>query len=255
LRRIQHTDFVAYAPKSVKNEEKGVFRTLLIVFKEKFMLKRKISALALCLAVSALCVTGAFAQVTVSGGLALSSVDDITVKGDGTSTNPNIDSDTGVGGNLFVDWLLPTGIPLSLGFEVGVDGAKFTVENYYNETMTAIPLLLRAAYHFDLHPKLDLYVVGKIGYVIGIWQGEWRDEAESSGATIEDPVGGFGFGIDAGVAWYFNSKVGVFAEVGFDKYALETKVKFPTEYQSGGVSYTLEAPFNRFLTAGISGKF
>jgi hypothetical protein len=227
------------------------------------MLKRKIFALALCMTVSALCVTGAWAQVTVSGGLALSSVDDIKVKGDGAGSY-DIDSDTGVGGNLFVDWLIPTGIPLSLGFEAGVDGAKFTIENYYNETMTAIPLLLRAAYHFDILPKLDLYVVGKIGYVTGIWEGDYRDYVDKSGGTV-DPIGGVGFGFDVGAAYYFNSKIGIFIEVGFDKYNLKTKLKtgsdeYYDEYSNTyhsieGNNYTLEAPFNRFLTVGISGKF
>jgi hypothetical protein len=209
------------------------------------MLKRKIFALALCMTVSALCVTGAFAQVTVSGGFALSSVEDIEISG---GMSPTIDSDIGLGGNLFVDYLLPINVPLSLGFEVGVDNASFKTGNgRYKDSITAIPLLVRAAYHFDLLPKLDLYVVGKIGYAPGIWTGDNRDDVESMGGRV-DPVGGIGFGFDVGVAYYFNSKIGVFAEVGFDQYGLETKVKFD------GDSSTLRAPFRRFLTAGFSFK-
>ncbi|MDR2343017.1 MAG: porin family protein [Spirochaetaceae bacterium] len=208
------------------------------------MEKRKIFALAACLTVSAVCVTGVFAQVTVSGGFALSSVKEIKMSGD---YDPDIEADVGLGGNLFVDYLLPLSIPLSLGFEAGVDGASFE-SGTLKDTITAIPLLLRAAYHFDLLPKLDLYVVGKIGYVIGIWTGENRDYFEKNNTTV-DAVGGVGFGIDVGAAYYFNSKFGLFAEAGFDDYALETKIK------NDSFSATLKAPFNRFLTFGVSGKF
>jgi hypothetical protein len=213
------------------------------------MLKRKILALAALLPVSAVCVTGAWAQVTVSGGFALSSVENIEMSYAGGTESPTIDSDMGLGGNLFVDYLLPLNFPMSLGFELGFDSASFKSGNgNYVDTMSAVPLLLRAAYHFDILPKLDLYVVGKIGYVIGIWEGDSKDQLASMGGTIE-PGGGIGFGFDAGAAYYFNSKVGVFAEVGFDQYALETKVKILE------ASATLKVPFNRFLTAGISGKF
>ena len=159
-----------------------------------------------------------------------------------------VESDIGVGGNLFVDYLLPIGIPLSLGGEVGVDSASFKYAGIYTDTVIAIPLLLRAAYHFDLLPKLDLYVVGKIGYVIGIWEGETKDMVKSIGASVGD-IGGIGFGFDVGAAYYFNSKLGAFAELGFDDYALESEIT------SSGYNQTLKAPFNRFLTIGVSGKF
>ncbi|MDR0683652.1 MAG: outer membrane beta-barrel protein [Spirochaetaceae bacterium] len=194
---------------------------------------------------SAVCVTGAFAQVTVSGGFALSSVKDIEVSGSGSQ---GVEADIGAGANLFVDYLLPIGIPLSLGGEVGVDSASFKYDENYTDTVIAIPLLLRAAYHFDLLPKLDLYIVGKIGYVIGIWEGETKDAVKSLGASVGD-IGGIGFGFDVGAAYYFNSKFGLFAEVGFDDYALESEIT------GSGYNQTLKAPFNRFLTIGVSGKF
>jgi hypothetical protein len=109
-------------------------------------------------------------------------------------------------------------------------------------------MLVRAAYHFDLMPKLDLYLVGKIGYVPGIWTGVAKDDLESGGVTV-GAIGGFGFGFDAGVAYYFNSKFGLFGEGGFDAYLLRSKMT------DGNDSATLKAPFYRFLTIGISGKF
>jgi hypothetical protein len=213
------------------------------------MAKRRFFMFALCLVLAAGCVTGAFAQVTVSGGLALSSLTGVKLSGSfaGTSS-PKVDSGIGIGGNVFVDYLLPIGLPLSLGAEIGIDGTKFTIESWGEETVTAIPLLLRAAYHFDLVPKLDLYVVGKIGYVFGTWKGDQKTWLEDNQVTVGS-IGGFGFGIDAGVAYYFNSTMGAFAEVGFDDYMLKSKL-------SGfGISETLDAPFHRFLTAGISAKF
>ena len=192
--------------------------------------------------------SGVFAQVTVSGGFALSSIDRVNVTGGGS---PNIDSEIGFGGNIYADYLLPVSVPVSLGLEVGLDTAKFTLKESgesYKETVTAVPLLVRAAYHFDLLPRLDLYVVGKIGYTFGSWSGDYRDYADDAGFTI-DPLGGVAFGFDVGVAYYFSPTIGIFGEAGFDNYALEGKIK--SDYGSS----TLEAPFSRFLTIGISFKF
>jgi hypothetical protein len=222
--------------------------------KGETMTKRKFFMIAACLVFSAVCVTGAFAQVTISGGLALSSLKGLTVDGnDGMS----VDSGIGMGGNLLVDYLLPISIPLSLGGEVGFDATKFKVSaiGTAEDSIFAIPLLFRVAYHFDLLPKLDLYVVGKIGYVIGIWTGDIKDSLENYGATV-DTIKGLGFGFDAGVAYYFNSKVGIFIEAGFDNYGLKSKIKEEGGYGSSYAGYenTLEAPFRRFLTAGFSFK-
>jgi hypothetical protein len=131
---------------------------------------------------------------------------------------------------------------------VGVDSASVKSPGDNEDTIIGIPLLLRAAYHFDLMPKLDLYLVGKIGYVPGIWKGDNKDFLEESGADV-GALGGVGFGFDVGAAYYFNSKLGIFGEGGFDGYMLRSKIKF------GGESMTFKAPFYRFLTVGISGKF
>ncbi|MDR2194501.1 MAG: porin family protein [Treponema sp.] len=184
---------------------------------------------------------GASAQITVSGGLALSQLD-----ADGEQTLSGLDGGIGFGGNVYVDYILPINIPLSLGAEVGVDSAKF--DSDFDDTMLAIPVLARVAYHFDILPKLDLYVVGKIGIAFGSWKGETKDAAEDAGASVKTPPG-FAFGFDVGAAYYFTSTIGVFAEAGFDRYDLSAKLS------AGGSSFTLKAPFNRFFTVGISAKF
>jgi hypothetical protein len=175
-------------------------------------------------------VTGAFAQITVSAGLALSRV---SAEAPGYS----LDGKMGIGGNVYLDYLLPINIPLSLGGEIGVDTSTL-FDAPYEDRVVAIPILLRVAYHFDLFPKLDFYVVGKLGYAIG---------TITSGPDEEylDSAGGFAFGIDVGAAYYFTSFVGVFAEAGIDDYMIETK--FTTGLK-------VDTPFYRFLTFGLSFK-
>jgi hypothetical protein len=248
------------------------------------MTKRKMLTLSLCLAASVVCVTGAFAQVTVSAGMALSVVKDFKIDGntgEAADVKRTITSENGWGGNLLVDYLLPISIPLSLGLEVGVNNSAFKVTrtetqethdddgeyaeeitDKWEDSMKAIPLLLRMAYHLDLLPKLDLYLVGKIGYVIGIWEGEYKDWEKSWKSKIE-PVGGLGLGIDVGAAYYFNSKLGVFVEAGFDSYMLTTKVTGKVEegevigdyiYDAIDWNYTINALFSRIVTFGLSAK-
>ncbi|MDR0383487.1 MAG: hypothetical protein LBH50_05820, partial [Spirochaetaceae bacterium] len=95
---------------------------------------------------------------------------------------------------------------LSLGVEFGVDGATLKAKSPYSgeEKITAIPLLLRVAYHFDLFPKLDLYAVGKIGYSFGLWTGDNRDIYDNMPNVTVGTTGGFGWGIDLGISYYFS---------------------------------------------------
>jgi hypothetical protein len=182
----------------------------------------------------------AYAQVTISGGFALSYMS-------AESTYQSIEGDIGVGGNLYVDWLLPIRIPLSIGVEAGVDTSSFTAEGW-TDTVFVFPILARVAYHFDLMPKLDLYLVGKAGVAFGSWSGPSRDYALQGGGNIDLPPG-LAFGIDLGVAYYFTSVIGIFAEAGFDRYGMSAKVT------GRNVNGAFDVPFSRFLTAGLSVKF
>jgi hypothetical protein len=213
------------------------------------MMGRRFAALAGCLTLSLVCALDAFAQITVSGGFALSSVSGVELDG----YKADVEGKVGVGGNVFVDYLLPINIPLSLGFEAGLNSGSVEGDGL-KDTVLAIPLLLRAAYHFDLMPKLDLYLVGKIGYVPGIWTGDNKKMLETVGGDI-GMMHGIGFGFDIGAAYYFNSKFGFFGEGGFDAYLLKSRITFPGSFQVQEANATLEAPFYRFLTIGISGKF
>ncbi|MDR0655007.1 MAG: porin family protein [Treponema sp.] len=190
---------------------------------------RTIVFLALLAGVS----TGAFAQFTISGGFALS-----TMTAELEGLDYSVEGGVGVGGNVYLDYLLPISIPLSLGFEIGVDSATIGIGDWEDKVL-AIPLLLRTAYHFDLMPKLDLYAVAKIGYVIGaLVDGPDKEYFKSSG--------GVGFGIDVGAAYYFTSIFGLFGEAGFDGYMLETKL------EGYGTEFSFNTPFYRFVTIGVS---
>lgn len=193
------------------------------------------------LAVLALIITAgaANAQITISGGFALSGAE---IK------RSNLDGETGVGGNIYLDYLLPISIPLSLGLEFGYDTSTFPYDGG-EDVAIAIPLLLRAAYHFDLLPKLDLYLVGKIGFAFGDARGDSVDWAENSGYSWETS-GGLGIGFDVGIAFYFSSLAGVFAEAGFDRYNGKYTVTGPSNERD-----STRVEFNRFLTAGLSLKF
>jgi hypothetical protein len=124
--------------------------------------------------------------------------------------------------------------------EVGIDTASVE-ENGLEVTGFAVPLLLRAAYHFDLMANLDLYAVGKIGFVLG--SGEAYGESESG-------YNGVGFGFDVGAAYYFVPRFGAFAKAGFDRYNAQKEFD---EKDYG--KYTVKIPFTRFLTFGVSTKF
>ncbi|MDR1215936.1 MAG: porin family protein [Treponema sp.] len=196
------------------------------------MIKKRIFMVMTLALLSTVFAAGVFAQVTISGGFALSSTDSVSVSGGSTP----IEGSVGMGFNIYADYLLPISIPLSLGFELGYDASKLEYGGA-SATLGAIPLLIRAAYHFDLMSNLDLYLVGKIGYAIGTY----------SESGLED-IGGVAFGFDAGVAYYFTPIVGAFLEAGFDDYAIEANI-------AGESSAKVKAAFFRFLTFGISTKF
>ncbi|MDR1986269.1 MAG: porin family protein [Treponema sp.] len=200
----------------------------------------------------------AFGQITISGGFALSSA---TLKYTDTGAVEQTDA-IGIGGNVYLDYLLPISIPLSLGFEIGVDSASTEASDGFKDDILAVPLLVRVAYHFDLMPRLDLYAVGKIGYAFGSWSGDtydWINENDGVNYRGYKTTGpsGFAFGFDVGAAYYFTPTIGVFIEAGFDRYSLnaETTGEYAEGYGWASEKIEVELPFTRFLTFGISTKF
>jgi hypothetical protein len=193
--------------------------------------KKGFLKVALFLALFTALTMGVSAQVTISGGFALSNMEVEGVTG--------LSNEVGLGGNIYADYLLPISVPLSLGFEVGFDTAAVSGSGV-KLTGNAIPLLVRAAYHFDLMANLDLYVVAKVGYVLGSAKEEFSGQSKNY-----DGFGGIGLGFDVGAAYYFTPRIGAFAEAGFDRYNLEKDIN----------GYTVKTLFSRFFTVGVSTKF
>jgi opacity protein-like surface antigen len=215
--------------------------------KENFMAKKSIFIVVAAALLSTVCVAGAFAQddskagasaqskpkaVTIGAGFAMSSRPQIEVNG-----SPQTDSGGGAGINVFGDYRLPIGVPLSLGLESGFSSSDVTPGD---GSLTVIPILFRVGYHFNPGTKLDFYLVGKIGYAMG---------KIDVGGQIDESMSGLAFGFDVGVAYYFIPSVGAFLEVGVTRYGLETDI------EEQGQSATIEAPFNHFLTLGIAFRF
>jgi opacity protein-like surface antigen len=194
-----------------------------------------------CLAVlAALAISGAAnAQVIVSGGF---TVPFVSVTEKRTNYRGNFsDLESGIGGNLSFDFLLPVNIPLSLGFEVGID--RFSYVNEEFGSILAIPILFRGAYHFDVMPKFDLYLVGKFGYALSTWIGN-EDWLKGSGNPH-----GFAFGFDLGFAYYFTSVLGVFGEAGYDHYMLSIEGR--NDGNDRWSWFKIATYFYRFFTFGL----
>jgi hypothetical protein len=200
------------------------------------MEKKRLLKAALFIGLFLAAAVGASAQVTISGGFAMSILELEDYESD--------DGGVSLGANLYADYLLPIGIPLSLGLEIGYDTAMLTDDLDTGDQLSfegyVIPLLARVAYHFDLMAKLDLYLVGKIGFVFGTAVFDYNGWTTSI-ETTEEGVDGFGFGIDLGAAFYFTPRIGIFAEAGYDRY--------------NGEKDDFTMGFIRFYTVGISTKF
>jgi hypothetical protein len=215
------------------------------------MAKKGIVRTMIAMLLSIMCAVGVFAQITISGGAAMSVLGSLKTPGYGDfDTHATVD----LGGNVYLDYFLPIDIPLSLGIETGVDisGISIRLDTTFSETIMVIPILIRAAYHFDLFSKLDLYLLGKIGYVFGEWKGGFKDYLEKQEKITFGAVpSGMAFAFDLGAAYYFTSVFGIFVEGGFDHYGLTIKGK--KEGSSDVLEF--ETQLKRFLTAGLSIKF
>jgi hypothetical protein len=163
----------------------------------------------------------AVSKITLHGGLAVGNAS--ISFGDSTPTG-----NSAIGVDVSGDYRLPMKLPLSVGAEVAL-------LNSSEGKVGAFAILVRAAYHFNKNPKLDIYPLFKIGYDFGF--GDMADLAE-------DGLKGAAFGLKLGVAYYFTSKLGAFAEAGIESYSL---IK-----NSGANKPNLEV--NHGFTIGVSYK-
>jgi hypothetical protein len=186
----------------------------------------------------------------VKAGFQLGNIANPTV----TNMSMSMDGKAAFGGQAAFDYVFNFG--LSVGGEVGVLSAK-AESGTFKDTFTAIPILARVGYHLSalgfLPKNMDLYFLGKMGFVPGVWSGDSKDYLDEllemyGGSSIDNPKG-FGFGFDVGYAFYFTPIVGIFAEAGFERYLLKSEVSVE------GSTYEAESPMNKFFTLGLALKF
>jgi hypothetical protein len=159
-----------------------------------------------------------FTQVGVGGGFAVETPrNSYDWKGEVTLA----------GGSVAVDYVLPIGVPLSIGAEVGF---------YYgigNTLVIDLPVMGRIGFHPNIagSPELDTYVVGKCGY--DFLAGD----------------GGLSFGLDIGVCYYLFEGIGVFAEAGFDA------TLYTFTYTSDANIDKVDGLAGRYITIGVRKPF
>jgi hypothetical protein len=120
----------------------------------------------LVLVLASVLAGGAWAQekvskITINGGFAMGNgtMQVVYNSAGHTKSEPKPASGAFVSG----DYRLPMKLPLSVGGELGF----FNCED---AKAGAIPILVRAAYHFSFNkiPKLDIYPLVKVGFALGI---------------------------------------------------------------------------------------
>jgi hypothetical protein len=156
------------------------------------------------------------------------------------------DTSTLLGGNLIVEYALPVA-GLTVGLETGYLGSavKASIGDDPELSVGVIPLLARVGYHPDLGiHNLDVYVATKVGYGLGFWAGEDKDDDTTNPA-------GLAYGFDAGVRYFFTKNIGVFAEGGYEYYFLD--YKYDTHSFLGELDWA--AYGNKFVSAGVTFKF
>ena len=143
----------------------------------------------------------------------------------GLFINPNVDS-TYISFPPFgisFDFLLPIGIPLSVGASFNMVTLESTSDYYRNmgfavvqysrtETLTGMFFGARAAWHFDFGVRnLDVYALAELGLLVETWEAEYSRFYNSESEEYSEVF----FGIFAGIRYFFTNNFGIFAELGF----------------------------------------
>jgi len=115
-----------------------------------------------------------------------------------------------------VEYLLPIGIPLSVGgfFEMGIwkDDTKF-YSYTRTRTETRMAFGAKAAWHVDLGLKnLDLYLGLKLGWMLWNLETKYSDEASARPLNNYDA---FFYGFCLGARYFFTNNIGIYLEAGY----------------------------------------
>ena len=96
---------------------------------------------------------------------------------------------------------------LSIGIESGFSTAQIGNTDF---SVGVVPIIARISWHPFSLQNLDPYIVGKAGYGFGFWTKNGTDY------NWTDPCGGFVWGIDLGMRYFFSQAIGVFIEAGYE---------------------------------------
>jgi hypothetical protein len=105
-----------------------------------------------------------------------------------------------------LDWKFPLirTAPITIGVQSGYHYGKDSGQEFHH-----IPLAARAAYHFNLVPTLDVYLLGSLGYTF--------ERIDDGDFLSTEKGGGLFTGGGAGVRWLPGGiPVGIFAEFNYN---------------------------------------
>jgi len=117
----------------------------------------------------------------------------------------NVGNSLLMGGRLQADYAVKRYI--SIGIESGFSTANVGNTDF---SVGVIPIMARVAWHPFALGKLDPYIVGKAGYGIGFWTKEGNDY------NWKDLCGGFVWGANLGIRFFFTESIGIFIEAGYE---------------------------------------
>ena len=131
-------------------------------------------------------------------------------------------------GLISIDWLPNKNIGLSYGLETGLLGGS-----KQDNIIFGVPIILRIGWYpnFLSFEKIDIFLLGKIGWAFGIW-GKNADEGSSPNGIV--------CGFNIGGRYKLTRNIGFYAEIGYDYFGLARNSNYP-EYPLGygsGKTYT-----------------
>jgi hypothetical protein len=135
-------------------------------------------------------------------------------------------------------------VPLTVGVEVGADGSLLNVDR--DISLGVLPVMFRLAWHPDWGVRgLNSYVMVKIGDALAFWTGNDRD--------IATTPNGLALGFGAGGRYFFSDHIGLFIDLGYDRYFLHYKYSTePTPYHAFGKHGHQTAYVDKIFSCGIT---
>jgi len=125
-----------------------------------------------------------------------------------------------LGCSISVDWIPNARTGLSYGIESALLGGK-----KQNSVILGIPAIFRIGWQpsFLKFSNFEMFIVGKVGWGFGLWGSDL--EASST-------PGGIVCGFNLGGRYALTSRLGVYAEAGYNYYGLARNSNYP-EYPLG----------------------